>query len=205
MLMTLAQRIPELGPAVLAAIIAQIIALVGVLSTLFINGRREKKRAQYNALQAYIDRLSDLTFYKDLREAKETGYKRKVARAKTQTLLLQLDGESKGILLTFLYDAEMILHGCELTRRGSPNAKYNPPFITLKDIDLSKAKLQEANLSGADLRGADLRGADLRGADLRNADLREAKNLSPKQIEQARGDETTKLPEYLSRPENWTS
>jgi hypothetical protein len=180
---------------ILAALVGQFLALVGVAITLFVNGRREKKRAQNTALQAYIDRLSDVTFYRDLREAKEAGYKRKVARATTQTLLLQLDGESKGILLTFLHDTEMILHGDELTRRGSPNAKYNPPIITLKDVDLSKAKLQKADLSGADFSGADLRGADLRGADLRGADLREAKNLTPRQVEQARADETTKLPE----------
>jgi uncharacterized protein YjbI with pentapeptide repeats len=188
---------------ILAALLGQVLALVGVATTLFINGRREKKRAQNNALQAYIDRLSDVEFYKDLREAKGEGYKRKVARAKTQTLLLQLDGKSKGILLTFLHDAEMILRGDELTRRKSPNVKYNPPFITLKGIDLSRARLQEANLRGADLRGADLRSADFRDADLRGADLREAKNLTPRQVEQARGDETTKLPEYLSHPEKW--
>ena len=86
-----------------------------------------------------------------------------------------------------------------------------------------RAKLRGANLSGADLRGADLIEADLIGVDLSGAKLREAnlhgtflvavkldgadlstaKGLSQPQINSARGDKDTKLPEEFQRPPRW--
>lgn len=79
---------------------------------------------------------------------------------------------------------------------------------TLWGANLGRAQLQGANLWGANLRGADLQGADLQDAsllyaDLRGANLEQAQNLSQEQIGGARGDERTKLPQGLHRPENW--
>jgi hypothetical protein len=83
----------------------------------------------------------------------------------------------------------------------------------LSEVDLSEVVLRGADFHGADLRGADLRGArlseadlseaDLRGADLRGARLSEAKGLTQAQIESARGDVHTELPEGMVRPANW--
>ena len=73
----------------------------------------------------------------------------------------------------------------------------------LRHAELKGTVLHEAGLKGADLAGADLRGADLTGADFKDAnflstDIRGAtmlgSNLTQKQIDKARGDETTKLP-----------
>ncbi|MEU1753429.1 pentapeptide repeat-containing protein [Micromonospora matsumotoense] len=78
----------------------------------------------------------------------------------------------------------------------------------LRGTDLVGANLRGAMLVGADLRGADLRRADVTGVDLRGADLRGA-NLSStlflhqSQLEAARGDRHTALPNRLRRPGHW--
>lgn len=78
----------------------------------------------------------------------------------------------------------------------------------LKGADLRAANLRGAYLIAADLRGADLRGADLIGADLRDADLRGADLadsifLTQAQINSAKGDAHTKLPQAINRPMHW--
>ncbi len=81
----------------------------------------------------------------------------------------------------------------------------------LRRADLRAASLRGAYLVGADLRGADLCGADLTGADLRGADLDGADLtgaifVTQSQLDAARGDGGTRLPEpgSLRRPEHWT-
>jgi hypothetical protein len=81
--------------------------------------------------------------------------------------------------------------------------------------DLRSANLQDANLRGASLEGADLTRVDLReayftrtnlqDANLQGAILEGAQGLTQEQIELAVGDETTRLPTYLSRPVDWRS
>ncbi len=69
-------------------------------------------------------------------------------------------------------------------------------------------------LEGADLRGAKMAGADLGGVNLKGLvlgeggepkgiDLRDVVGLTQKQVEQALGDQTTRLPDYLQPPEAW--
>ncbi|MBQ1015882.1 pentapeptide repeat-containing protein, partial [Micromonospora sp. M51] len=52
---------------------------------------------------------------------------------------------------------------------------------------------------------ADVTGADLRGADLRGADLRRTLFLHQTQLDAARGDTRTGLPQTLTRPAHWTA
>lgn len=78
----------------------------------------------------------------------------------------------------------------------------------LAGADLRGAELRGAVLIGADLRGADLRwcdvlGADLRGAELSGATLEQAIYLTQMQVNGARGDAATRLPEGFSRPRQW--
>src|SRR5215217_959764 len=89
----------------------------------------------------------------------------------------------------------------------------------LDSTDLRGASFWGANLKGASLSGADLQKASLYSADLRrasftddtklqgaylwNTDLRNARGLTQRQIEQAHGDENTKLPNDLKRPAAW--
>ncbi|WNS45035.1 pentapeptide repeat-containing protein [Paenibacillus sp. MMS20-IR301] len=75
----------------------------------------------------------------------------------------------------------------------------------LRCTSLRGAYLIAADLSGADLRYCDLIGADLRDTNLCSADLRHALFLTQAQLQAAKGDHTTRLPERLSYPEHWAA
>ena len=60
-----------------------------------------------------------------------------------------------------------------------------------------------ANLSHADLSKADFIGADLRDADLSNANLSGAIFLTQSQINSAKGNIHTKVPNFLEKPLHW--
>ena len=76
----------------------------------------------------------------------------------------------------------------------------------LVDANLAKAKLEEANLVAADLRRANLAGAKLKQADLSGAYLQETteESLTQTQINEAIGNDATKLPDHLQRPAHWS-
>jgi Pentapeptide repeats (8 copies) len=74
----------------------------------------------------------------------------------------------------------------------------------LTGADLAYARFDYANLSGANLSGArldyvDFAGANLRKTDLRGASLQHAKNLTRKQLEEARRSASTILPPHLKK------
>ena len=69
--------------------------------------------------------------------------------------------------------------------------------------DLSMSLLLAANLSECSFTGTSLLGADLRDADLKNADLRGSIFLTQMQINSAKGNQGTKLPPALTRPQGW--
>jgi uncharacterized protein YjbI with pentapeptide repeats len=147
-----------------------------------------EQRAQDEALQAYLDQMSNLLLENDLRESKEDSEVRTLARARTLTVLGRLDPNRKTALTQFLVEAELVqrvdgrdpiisLRGADLS--GANLFLANLSGAVLEDADLSGANLsfaflRNANLSGADLLGANLLGATLRGANLRRAVLREA-------------------------------
>ncbi|WP_277960049.1 pentapeptide repeat-containing protein [Frigoribacterium faeni] len=60
-----------------------------------------------------------------------------------------------------------------------------------------------ADLRGADLDRCDLLGVDLRDAELGGADLSGAIYLTQMQVNSARGDGATRLPEGFARPTHW--
>ncbi len=142
-------------------------------------------------LQTYIDHMSDLLLGnstgKDsptLASAKPSDEISKVARVRTLTALQQLDGVRKGLLLQFLYQAQLITN-------PKSSLDHSNPVISLADADLTGLRLQGtaldglnwgchsggvsgsggANLSNADLEGADLSKAEITCADLRGANL----------------------------------
>src|SRR6266702_1997874 len=117
-----------------------------------------KDNQRETALQAYIDKMSELLLKEHLGELKLEGVEvRKIAQVRTLTLLRMLDSERKGSVLRFLQESSLI--------------GKDKRIIDLTSANLSRANLYLANLSGADLRTADLRRADLNIADLREADL----------------------------------
>ena len=69
----------------------------------------------------------------------------------------------------------------------------------LTGVDLRNADLTGARLIGAQLAKADLHRANLSKADLRDADLSEVKNLTQRQVDVARADSSTRLPNGIQR------
>jgi uncharacterized protein YjbI with pentapeptide repeats len=84
----------------------------------------------------------------------------------------------------------------------------NLTFADFRNATLREAELYGANLTQADLRDAVLQGADLRdalfgGTLLQGADLRDTTHLTQAQLEQASGDQNTRLPPGLKSPAHW--
>ena len=132
-----------------------------------VSDRENTDNQRQVALQAYIDKMSELLLEKQLRTSQPEDEVRTIARVQTITLLFQLDARRIGYVFAFLREA------------GLMSAKSNSSIVNLYHADLNGANLSEANLSGANLRGAwlheaNLSGADLSGADLTSADLTSA-------------------------------
>jgi len=138
-----------------------------------------RQRTQDAALQAYLDKISELLIDGQLREEDDPYADTRVtARARTLAVLRELDGGRKRIVLLFLREARLINR--EEHRRDG--RKVNPRIVGLRDADFTNANLRHAklintardepvSLEGAILEGADLQGAVLEGADLSGADL----------------------------------
>ncbi|HEX8867907.1 MAG TPA: pentapeptide repeat-containing protein [Lentzea sp.] len=75
----------------------------------------------------------------------------------------------------------------------------------LASADFRGAYLIGADLTNADLSWADMIGADLRGAELAGADLSTCLFLTQPQVNAARGNAKTKLPQTLTRPSHWNA
>ncbi|MFE4450192.1 pentapeptide repeat-containing protein [Streptomyces sp. NPDC056796] len=112
--------------------------------------------------------------------------------------------------------AALLLRAGELARASVPRragrSRRGADLIGagLRGADLRGAELRGAYLIAADLRGADLRraeliGADFRDADLSDADLRGALFLTQAQLNAARGNAATRLPDSLTRPPHWAT
>src|SRR5215207_11002994 len=130
----------------------------------------EEQRAQNAALQAYLDQMSQLMLEGDLRSSEADSEVRTLARARTQTVLGQLDSDRKASVVQFLYEASLI--------------KKEDPVLNLSHVDLRGANLNDADLSGAVLLRADLRDAIMSGTNLIDANLKFA-NLSGAELNYA--------------------
>ena len=104
------------------------------------------------------------------------------------------------------YLSDVNLIGANLSKANlqvTDLSKANLQMASLHQANLQMAFLYQANLQGAYLSQANLQGADLTEANLQGAIFRGAKNLEQHQIESAKGDRTTILPENLQPPEHW--
>jgi hypothetical protein len=129
-----------------------------------------EQRAQDEALQAYLDKMTELLVVHGLGKPQGDPVGT-VAWARTKTVLRRLDGDRKGAVLRFLNEAELIRSGRPVIRTlsgahlvGANLERSYLQDVALNGVDLSGAVLREADLSGADLRDADLKDADLSGA-----------------------------------------
>ncbi|RDW17279.1 pentapeptide repeat-containing protein [Oceanobacillus chungangensis] len=73
----------------------------------------------------------------------------------------------------------------------------------LRTSDLRGAYLIAADLRNSDLRGVDFIGADLRDANLSGADLSTSMFLTQMQINSAKGNDKTILPDHIQPPSHW--
>ena len=130
------------------------------------------EHAQDEALQKYLDQMSDLLVTKQLRNSAEDSDIRRLAQAHTLATLLKLDRNRKRHPLKLIAQLNLInrdkplLH---LKNAGLDTADLHE--VTLLNVSLKEADLRLADLTGANLRGSDLTWADLRGTDLRRAVL----------------------------------
>src|SRR6266702_1228396 len=158
--------------------------------------KNEQKIASDNrqeaALQAYLDRLSELLMKEGLRTSKPEDEVRIAARARTLTILRQLDELRKADVIKFLYESDLIsvdadkcvidLAGANLREAFFFLAKLSRvnligvelDFAEFSVIDLSEANLTEANLVGVEFFETDLNKATLCNANLCYAKLDEA-------------------------------
>ena len=167
-----------------------------------------KDNQRETALQAYIDKISELLLHEHLDERTADGqlkpeYEqvRKIARVRTITVLNQLDARRVGYVFTFLREAGLMsttsndsavsLSDASLIRVNWSRAflfQANLSGARLGEANLSGAILRRANLSGAilykaDLSGAILSGADLSGAILSGANLKDAIGVTIEELE----------------------
>ena len=149
--------------------------------------RLEEQRAQNAALQAYLDQMSQLMLEGGLLSSGQDSEVRTLARARTQTVLGQLDSDRKASVVQFLYEASLIndeqpvlnlsdigLRGANLSQLDLSGVNLSGAELTDADLhgtDLSDAILSSAELNSADLRGASMSGTNLSSAELNNADL----------------------------------
>ena len=124
-----------------------------------------EQRAQDEALQAYLDQMSQLILDRQLLEIEQGNPVHEqgdpvhtLAQARTSTAILRLDAEHNESVTHFL-----ITSGLSVRSKDSPRL--------LRGSTLSHAKLSGAHLANADLGDADLSGADLSNALLLNANL----------------------------------
>jgi uncharacterized protein YjbI with pentapeptide repeats len=163
-----------------------VLALAGVafalVSIIFLFSERGARAAREVAadnqreavLQIYVNTMSEL-LEQQLRTAQAETEVRDLAHMRTFSTLRQLDGERKGLLLRFLYEAQLISTTNPRIRLDQADLRgVTLPEATLAGAGLEGANLSRANLSQANLRGANLRHADLHAAHLRFADLRGA-------------------------------
>src|SRR6266571_3249844 len=131
---------------------------------------------QQNIVQAYLDRMSDLLLLNPNIRNGQGGDVRILARARTLTVLQDLDPDQKDVIVHFLYYGDLI----GLT---SPQTPYQP-IVNLDSANLFGVKLDHINLESANFQVADLSGASLMGANLSDAYLAKV-DLSNAHLQQA--------------------
>jgi uncharacterized protein YjbI with pentapeptide repeats len=147
-----------------------------------------KERAQDEALQAYLDQMSNLLLERNLRESAQDSEVRSLARARTLTVLSRLDSARKERLLQFLYEAGLLhkenpvvdLNGADLSGIDLRENNISGSGAFLTDVSGNQPiggrveSSKAANLSGAILSDANLEGGLLIDTDLSHADLSDA-------------------------------
>jgi hypothetical protein len=138
----------------------------------------EKQRAQDEALQAYLDQLTQLLVTQHdqhLVKLQVDEEVRRVIKARTESLLRSVNAHRKWSIVLFLAVMELLeTEDPIVSLAGADLREVNGYGAPLEGIDLKEANLEGANLRGANLEGANLTGANLTGADLEGANFQGA-------------------------------
>jgi len=160
------------------------------------------------ALQAYIDKMSELLLDKDnpLRNSGEDDEIRKIARVRTLTVLRGLDPRRMGYVIMFLSDSKLTsiidLSGAYLMEAKisfTHLESANLIMANLESAQLTHTHLEGANLKKANLKNAKLSGADLTSANLDEADLSGAK-VTKEQLDRAKSLQGATMPDGSIQP-----
>jgi hypothetical protein len=191
-----------LNTAVIGATAGAVFGLIGVLVGQYLTQLRhtealrqtaelEEQRANQAALLKFFELGGQL-----LRGPSEADYLSPRLRAQTLTLLEALEPGHKRILLQFLYESSLL---------GPEKPGLSLQGANLREANLAGANLHEVNLERANLGWANLLEANLKEADLSGAFLQEItkERLTQTQIDEAVGNDATKLPDHLQRPPHW--
>ena len=167
-----------------------------------------ERRAQDEALQAYLDQVGQLLLDKDapLQQSEEDSEVRTLARARTLTVLSRLDGDRKTQVVQFLYEAGLLdrqhhvlslsgadLNGANLSGAQLSRANLGLGLFISGAKPIQSGKTMKTNLRRADLSGANLFEAILSQADLSEADLSGAR-IALEQLKQVASLEGATVP-----------
>ena len=129
------------------------------------------------ALQSFLDRITELLIDTNGEALTPSMPRITLIRARTLAVLPSLDGERRGLLLRFLYEAGLLYRGRHILEptgadlREASLFRATLPEIYLRGVILESANLGEAVLTRADMQSVNLRAARLDGAWINQADL----------------------------------
>jgi hypothetical protein len=135
----------------------------------------QQQNAQDEALQAYLDQMTQLILDRKLLEAEESDSVYKMAQARTSTVITRLDADHNRNVTRFLRDSGLLGEEAIYLDRASSINLFRR--IDLRDADLSFADLISANLSNTYLSYATLTSADLSDAKASKEQLDQANSL----------------------------
>ena len=202
----------------IGALAGAVVGLVGVLIGQYLTNQRHNEALRHTA-ELETQKADDAALLKYLEvvgqlltdPSRDDSLLSPIIRAQTMALLEASAPGHKRILLEFLYESNLI--GPEkpvLSLQGANLREANLERGHLERANLAEAYLERANLVDANLVDANLSKANLRGANLKQADLSGAflqemteEGLTQAQINEAVGNDATKLPDHLQRPAHW--
>ncbi|QNP65271.1 pentapeptide repeat-containing protein [Streptomyces genisteinicus] len=165
---------------------------------------------QLHELLRYLEEALTLTAAAELRpalRAQRASVRELTALTPDGLLELDVAARRQEVNALLLRTSELVRAGGRRgrkDRRGADLMGARLRGADLRGVSLRGACLIAADLTGADLRLTDLIGADLRDTRLAGADLTGAFFLTQPQLNAARGDGATRLPDGLTRPAHWS-
>lgn len=141
-----------------------------------------KARSQEAELQSYLDRMTDLLLReKPYDDKEELETRNVVVRARTLSVLKNLDSSRKASVLRFLFESKLltVVTDADFSRVNMSNGilpgaylfKANFNFANLSFANFEKSVLSDCSFYEADLSFGKFNGVDLTFAKLRNANL----------------------------------